>query len=712
MADGTPSAAPREYKAGEVLSSMGEVKSNLRDKIDDTTNPEQARRIDFGQRRAKDIRETAPQASGREIFRKNLERGKKVPEFDPDNKDALVQAFGNGEKNPRGEFKDARDEAGKVVTELTGFLSYSQIRSELNEPGAKIPDILTKHGIPDRKALATFRQTTLDSLINSSYFQETFGDTLNAFPDAESKRAFVEQTLLSKPDLAKKISQKLSEVSQKKDGLPKIKEDPATEGARATIDQEQARIDQSTKQVIESAKLLGFMVDGAGVPLTDKGEIKKKENELKKMVKDHMASGTDADIKNFSDTLRTVVINSNPDVKLYNNYMTASGDIEGAKAELDAMTDKTTPEAVALTAEITNLEAAHATTLTDYATMQADTARFTSAKSLSDRINAMTVPNVDGKYTSRMAQSLAAISESNGKIATAEGEIAANGTKAGTAQEQARQTRLREENKLIQEMQEIMGLSITEIMEEQYDDILEADLARMEQEGSDDAKKLADKMKNNWITYDRTTRRENRKKNRDQMKDDMSYLIYNGEDGVKQLILRDLDILPTNSKDWEGADFMDKLTEEQQNQLTAAYDKFGKDYTKKLMTDFFMARGSADRTVGVFGAEIAMGKLALKEHEWKKLHDNFGGVENLSKIFASAQSGSSSEVMNALREQGIVPDSPKAKWILAILAALGMVVAAPIGLAVASGAGAAAIGAGAMGATGAAGAFGSTFDLH
>ena len=170
--------------------------------------------------------------------------------------------------------------------------------------------------------------------------------------------------------------------------------------------------------------------------------------------------------------------------------------------------------------------------------------------------------------------------------------------------------------------------------------------------------------------------------------------------------------LPLSLKDRNNLAYMDKLTEEQKQQVEAAYAKFGADYSKKLMTDFFMARGFADRTVSVLGMEKTMGALALKDNEWKLLNDNFGGVEELSKIFAASQTGSKSEVMKAFRDQGIVPDSPKAKWMLAILAALGLAVAAPIIGVSTVGVAPVAIGAAALGGVALAAGAGTSFDMH
>jgi hypothetical protein len=704
MPDGTTAPESRVFSTTEALSSMGKVETpSLLDRVAD---PDLKRRMEFGQRRVADIKKFAKTEDAREVFKRNFESHRKDTSIEPENVRKISEAFGG----------DNKKEAKVMTAQYADVLSYSSVRTELRRNGGDLAKALDVANIKDKggKNAETIykemRERSLNAVLTDDVIKASFGDALDGFKNDDDRRAFLEQTVFSQPDLAQKIARKMGEIDEKKDKLPPLNKDPRIDAAEKAWEASQTRIDDATNRIKSLAESSGLLNKSDGTPLdasipADAAEIAVREKWLKTNIDKDMELGDQYGTDLFLTRMRGQLIEGNPNAKIVEDGRTALALIEDAQKARDEAIKNSSPDLPALEATLKQyVDAKDA-----YVKLQGDAVKFKEADYKLARINALTsvAKDKDGKYTGSMAQELGTITKSNQEATKAEQDIAIYKKESTAVDAAAEAERDRQESKLIKEMQDVMASSFGELLNEQYIAMSEADKARIEKEGTDTAKTIADKLDKNWSKFDPDKRKY--EADRTKISNDVDLYLKNGENAFKQFIMRDLDIRPlgpdgnpiaATTTEWSKDGFMDRLNEDQKQQLESAFEKYKADYQKKLITNFFLARGGVrDKAVSVLGFDFAPGDLSLTKGEWKRLSDLTGGVENLSEIFKSAKEASPAEIMKKMQESGINLDSPKAKILFAILAALGMAVtgavAAPLVGAV--GAGALASGVGAIG---------------
>ncbi len=251
--------------------------------------------------------------------------------------------------------------------------------------------------------------------------------------------------------------------------------------------------------------------------------------------------------------------------------------------------------------------------------------------------------------------------------------------------------RLAEESRILGQLEGAMGRAMADTLDirrTKMIELQEKDLGeKAEKDKTGAIKKVLEARNKNGIEDDERNR--TRIIHADKLGDDVRYLSYHTEDGIKRLMLRDLDF---NGVDWRAVDIDSGLTAEQKNQLESAYTT-ADTYRDRLMTDYFtavqMGGGlGAQRLFKGIGRELSkdlkIGKykdirwegnaanLTLRNHEWQLLDQKYG--KQIDEALNKSKEGS--DYLKKLTEKGIIP-SFKLKWLLYILIALGILVGAP-----------------------------------
>lgn len=240
--------------------------------------------------------------------------------------------------------------------------------------------------------------------------------------------------------------------------------------------------------------------------------------------------------------------------------------------------------------------------------------------------------------------------------------------------------RLLAEEDLCGELDNILGQAIADAIEERYD-VMEERMGRLMQDKADKSEKdvkvnimnLRKKMSENWIKYDKATRKKIVYK--DKIKADVTHLAYafDKDIALKQIIARDLfgvanfdRINVIDGSDMNGGGGPALLDAEQLKQLDSVFKAAGSEYRDKLFADMFAARGTFDRTLNLgFGMEVSnpWNKLGFKRDEWKYMLQRY--EPDVTKALEANHDAHTA--MKTLEAQGVKMDI-NMKWLWYLLA--------------------------------------------
>lgn len=240
--------------------------------------------------------------------------------------------------------------------------------------------------------------------------------------------------------------------------------------------------------------------------------------------------------------------------------------------------------------------------------------------------------------------------------------------------------RLLAEEDLCGELDNVLGQAIADAIEERYD-VMDERMGRLMQDKADKSEKdvkinimnLRKKMSENWIKYDKATRKKIVYK--DKIKNDVTHLAYafDKDIALKQIIARDLfgvanfdRINVIDGSDMAGGGGPALLTAEQLKQLDSVFKSAGSEYRDKLFADMFAARGTFDRNLNLgFGMEVSnpWNKLGFKRDEWKYMLQRY--EPDVTKALEANHDAHTA--MKTLEAQGVKMDI-NMKWLWYLLA--------------------------------------------
>lgn len=611
---------------------------------------------------------------------------------------ALLEKFGGGKVkyNETSKNFDLPTEDGKMLTtaekasfegtknvvqNLTNFLEYFEVASEVNT-GRSLAEVIASKkdfqinsgNYPKKRAEAlTFIANNTNGL-----FTEVALDADGNPLSGEALFTFIEKTLASDPIVRNKIAQGLKSAAEKADTLSKVDADEEVKTAEKTKS-------DATTEIAGIHDTIGTLFSEIGVEYSAA---------TKMFVEDSIEKGLSADwiagqIKQGIDHIgygETKAIEGDapeparPLEQVFNEYnillkelaetradrrgaSAGGGKGSGGKPAGGGAFGTLTEEASKVQEKIDAYKLKY---------INANSAAYEKfmkvQKYFGDKDPAAGTPT--GEIISRFAK----MRELTASIKTAEKTIASKKKDSDEKEASTRSTRLRQEAEIMIMLEGVMPNAIADALEARYDAVnktlSEVKKKQEEKKMSENEKKIKKGSDTRWIEYRQGDRKKDPKVDRIQA--DMRTLAYQGEDGLKRMILRELgwtykkDGNDTAINDSEAMNMdMGFLSDEQKKELNELVAKHGDAYRAKLETDFFLARTLGSRLKDrIPGTD----KMGLKSHEWQLYEQNFSG--KLTEALGKSQEAQ--RVLKDLESRGIRPDF-KMKWLLYALLGLGAV---------------------------------------
>lgn len=559
--------------------------------------------------------------------------------------------------------KASYENARALIAELSGYIDYVDILNTNAQTGRPIDSIIRDRNnagfrnINTRTAYDNARQKALDAITNSEAMRDLFPD-VQSIGSANVRRDFIEKVLANDTTLRNSVVRRLNEISERASALPSIEKDAETETATREKTAKEQKLTAEMNKVFQELQ--------SDVTTLSQTEITRYQNEIRngKSV-DHILS-----------QIRQDAIWTIPNAQSFSDYYKLKGQQDQLNRQLLQMTNKNNQQAVQrLTADINTLDQQ----LTPLETIVNNPANQADLNQYNERTKRYATTNPDGSQTA-FASRIGDLTKLQSEVEELEATISLRQNDNAKKEADSRRNRLAKETEIINELRGVFSESILDTLEKRYDEVAKLEQQRLEKAEKDgisaDDKAIEQAMRDNWIQYDIATR--SKTVHVDQIQEDIRTLAYKGEDGLRRLILSDMNlqipmldnagnVIPNRFEDLSDRNTLenidlDRLSDEQKKRLDEAYNKHADNYRQKLMKDFFASKGLKDRLKGwVPGTD----KLGLNKDEWRMLEENFKGklAEGLG------QSTVADGVVKNLEAAGIKPDS-KMKWLIYMLVAI------------------------------------------
>lgn len=642
-----------------------------------------------------------------------------APSFGLNDQESLLMHFG-GERAQKGRggvtvdtdglgdyekslVKTNHEEAERAIGNVSKVINYLDVlQMKIANPTINEAEVLKEKGFPPSKRdWDVVRANGLAELMKDPSVGILFPE-LRSLP-ADQVALLLERTLASDPKLLAKINKRMKDISTRSRELTHVEIDPELQ----RLNSERTRITTEQQEVLDHISNK-FIEIGHTLTPDQKNEILRRVNlgDRPDMILRDIRNSTlveanigdrFTDIVDYQHLLQQVI----PEKKAYlNEYATYDRRSNAYNPRHGA----DPAEVSRIATELGNATAAKAAFETAVRT-DADLAN--QFQKFADFSNFLSLSREGGTLTGPLFQEIQRLGTFRAELKKTETAIAQKSAEAGKKEKASLHARLAEEMELVDEIDTVLGQSIKDVISDKLKELDAAELVRIDeaaktaQENGEEGlaaalHRVAQERQKHWISYDEGSRKKNVDK--DEMTRDMRTLAYQGEDGVKRLILRDLvgtghgaiaeAGTGADQIEWRSVDLETGLTDQQKEIVEKVYATYGQQYKEKLMLDYFGSRSLGNKIGDFFGT----GGMALKDHEWRLLEQNFSGMlEERMKTSPEAQ-----QILKQLQEKGITPNS-KTKWyIFALLGLLGgaalAVVGAPVlggGAAIGSGIGAA-----------------------
>ena len=476
------------------------------------------------------------------------------------------------------------------------------------------------------------------------------------------RRIYLEATLARDTLMRNKVAQSLKEIVTAAQNLPEVVSDEDYKKAKEDKDSNTPKLDTAKTDVLNA-----ITADIAAVPPLNTAQ----EDAIKKMLDDGMAPET------IIRTAKGLVLN-NVNIPNYvgleeimNKRKLLLGREEAkGRATNAAMLAAINAEILSLQGEIDGIKTATGITDPDINNYSDLLLKYSPEK------------DAAGTFVSGLTQKIAEGSKLGKDIKTSDDIIKRKETESLKKEGQSQSQRLQKEAELIDRLENVFSDAVVSTLETRYDEMVALEESRRKEQGKEqttaDDQTITQAMKDRWIQYNQATREKIVKP--DAINSDVRMLAYEGPDGIKRLMLRDLH-LQEPQRDAAGNVVLDaaghpvmvdidhrtvnlnNLSDEQKKRLDDVFNKHGEAYKDKLLTDMFLARTLRGKIMDSFRHN----KMGLKDHEWQLLEQNFPGklADKLGK------SKEAQAVLKNLEAAGVKPDS-KGRWLLYILLGLGL----------------------------------------
>lgn len=641
-----PAAKPKIAHL-EVLSFGGETRVGSRNRI-----------IRESQRKAAEVRDLRAKEENPRDAIEALTKSTREASFGKDSAQAMKEGFSTDE---------IKDNAAKLIDQISDFTLYSEIKRQIEQTGNSLDDVLRGHGMT-RNAWFNMRGRALDLLLTQDSLKNMFPE-LEEIASARGKRNFIEITLGSDPLLRDKIVEKMRTLADQTQELEEVSggaEYEAAQKKQKIADESQnGAINRVLDEVMTIFQLSPEDQMKLGVNIKRELITGRSPKAIVSVLREHFLTSGLGDKRNAIEEWQ----------KQKQAETAAFEEIKAMDKDPHHSTTRKVVDdkLVAIRARIAELEG------TTYFTDKDD---FSKSLALYEKISTTLSGEVDqtGAFESIAAQDLKAAADLQITLDEVNQQLAENSAAGEKALKASKLKRLRDETDILRDLENVISSSIGDVLLQRYDDMIDLMEAKVRKDTIERSSTAVDAvnadMRTRWIEYRQAGR--SRATHAENIRNDMTYLTYAGEDGLRRLILRSLSLTDAdgNPIDYQTVDLKTELSDENKALLEATFRATGDSFRDKLFADYFVAR-----------SQLTLRRtLSMKAHEWTLLEVNFGEGINV----ALGKSTIAKTRLAEMRAEGIIPTF-KMKWLLYLAAILGMVGATALGGPVGTAAGATAL---------------------
>jgi hypothetical protein len=653
--------------------------------------------------------------SGKEaLLQKIAQAEQKQPVFISEQAELLKIYFGGGEARINPQSKAAEispgatadeiaifTEAQKVVNNLSLILSYCEVMRAQN-PTDKLNSLIgLQPPLPHLSGIRTLdvlRNQVLNIIDTDPSMQRLFPELYAHGIDPVRRRNYLDQALVLDKNFHLKLAERISAAHSALQKLQKVEDAQPVREAKQRLAQEEATYDKQVNQLMQILK--GLNLSSNLLVITDPGgsSVSLDIND-RQQIKNLLETG---DLELVKERIFRGILGCSR--KEYEEIMDLNWNLPRQIQEIESeMQKKVAPFAQNPNAQqILNSDPVYQHYSQTYNALKQrqNTLEGTyRGHQLDSLFNSKILPLLTSGASQQNPEGafLALLSQAKSQAASIEflkQQVASLESQHASEKEVSRIQRILSEKKILADLQGIIGPAVVDVMEQRYDEVLPLEQKRQEEEakkaqerkGAKIAvaqRRIQQEMNERWIKIDPNT---GKTIDCDNIRSDLNLLIYQGENGLKRLFMRNifgsgtrfnvLRIDPTTGNktqvqvEWSTFNFTtDELIGEDKELFDTVYAAESANYRKKLMTDYFLARSSG-RIARLLGRHNIIGStdlLNLRDFEWEALDRNFG--KDVSDALSASKEAQG--VIKKLEQSGIKP-SPKLKWLIGVLAGLGI----------------------------------------
>lgn len=672
---------------------------------------------------ASELRDLRQQGtSGREAMRQNIAQAEHAA-YSPQSAEGLKARFGGGagnldaqgqavlNPNATAEQRTIFNEAVAAIDRSSRVLTYLQLMTEQN-PQASFQYInqANRPGLQGINSFAVLRTGALNTIANDPSFRRQFPELYAQGISDSQRREYIEATLTSDPLFRAKMGERMAQVYTNALQLPEIAADQPIQQARQQEGEQQTAYDQQADNFVQFLTNRG--INQLTIPEVA-GGAPRVINVDRASIQQLLQASPNAD--SARNSILQGIMNCDAQTLI---------DVQDLEITIPAQLATVQERMIDLHARVVgnrNVNAAQLrqnlqnipggpVLLQQEAQLEQRQQNLQNALTLggnlaqADQIFRNTVvplpsqgvsqQNTQGEFGTLLSQAKGAQTTLDRTRQRLAGLQAVRTPERATQEAQ----RMLAERKLLGQTDTIIGEAVADVYEKRYDEMLPLEQKKQEesakkteeQKGARTGRlqrQIQQEEKNRWIEIDPTT---GKTIHFDNIAEDMDLLIYQGENGLKRIFLRnmfgpnatftvsrvDARGNKTNRQvNWQAFNFVtDELKPDDKTVFDGAYEAESANYRKKMMTDYFLARsvneGRVGRLFGHYKFDGSPSSLHFKDYEWEALNKNFGAdIDATIKSSKEAQAA-----IQKLKDKGInMEQHGRLKWLLYILIVLGVI---------------------------------------
>lgn len=704
MSEANQSAQPEvKFTPIEILSFGGELREGGK-MINAEAEQNAARLREFVERGKR----------GKELFRAQIEQAKRKA-FAPKEREMGKAQFGLGEaeidaetgkakigEEATGEAKQLNKESSLLIDNYSNLQEYLDIITS-EDPKKKFQDLKNTGRIEEEKTYQDFQGEVLDFVANDPLFRSMIPELYGRGVTEKTRRAQIEDYLARDPVFKTRLAERLAEIYQEAADLPVLPVERSIEELNEKLNEGEVDYEGAAEDILARLKAAGVeKLDGEAIN-QDKlkqliSEGRNTDEVLRGLIKEVLAvddvtlqqvitfqqtsaqlDRVRSQLRERIETLRGQLIKGKYGAEEQNKVIKSDETVKQLGGTEDRL-----KETVSELEERRSTDKAFDKTVFDFENI----IQPLLSAGVSER-----TPEGSFWQSLKKAKNIQLEAEKTKK------QIDVKKKEKSPEMAQKRKQRAMVERRLLSQLESVLGESVGDVMEERYDKMeqtrrqMQAEKNKEVQERKDAKTRTAEvkverAMDERWIRLSEDGRKKISFSN---IGEDVEYLIYEGENGLKRVMMaivfenKPISVLEADpetgemkevGKTWENIDFYKhQLTGENKELFEAVYEKYGGQFRDKLFTDLFVARQIGERgrvrkwfDRGKYRFEGLVSDVKFREAEWEALEENFS--KEIDKTIQSSKEGQTA--LKRLKEKGITP-SFKLKWLIYILIALGVV---------------------------------------